>query len=478
MGYRFLGGKFEETGLILLESTPPVAAVSIDGSLTTYKTPAQISRPAPGRYAVTVSLPGHRDWTKTFDLKPHWVTRAEQVVLLPTAIEPTRVFPQPVSSFGLSPDGRLLVFADTQSPPNLWLKTVALDEDAACIVPGAKSDFPRGAVVKQIDVCLTGRAALVTVTRPDKDETRLYWLSLREPYALVRVDNLLPTAAERYRVNPRAPRQLFALSGNRLCRIDVMEKTIKWDIAQPVETFEVAEDSLWLLKENSSTVFARPLNSNDPADDREVFGVATLERSVGARRLAVSGNRNAAVLAGGKALLRTSAAASELTPMFREARALVFSPDHLRVAVAEPRQLYMLPAYPLGGLLPEARLTEEDARGLKLVAKTESSEFTEFFWWADSAHLLVRRGDTVEFVETQLEGGQNRHEILKLKSPTAEMAFDAAAATLYFTDQRETTASASAHFLYAARLRATPRGWFEWLTKGGIISPAPAARNP
>ncbi len=49
---------------ILIESIPSGASVFVNGEMLAEKTPTQVRDAAPGRYALLVSMPGHRDWTK------------------------------------------------------------------------------------------------------------------------------------------------------------------------------------------------------------------------------------------------------------------------------------------------------------------------------------------------------------------------------------------------------------------------------
>src|SRR5438445_238750 len=84
----------------------------------------------------------------------------------------------------------LLVYADTQSPPCIWMKPLGTDEESLCVVPQERSDFPKNAIVEAIEIGLGGRAALVSIATETKEPNRrrTYWVSLREPYLLVCVD--------------------------------------------------------------------------------------------------------------------------------------------------------------------------------------------------------------------------------------------------------------------------------------------------
>src|SRR5262245_34702559 len=121
LGYRLRGGHLEETGLVLLESTPSAAEVWVDGKPTGKKTPTEISLSAPGQYAVALRLGEHRLWHKQLAIRPQKVTRAEKIVLVPEKIESMSVGTHSVSTFALTGDGKALVIADTESPPNLWM---------------------------------------------------------------------------------------------------------------------------------------------------------------------------------------------------------------------------------------------------------------------------------------------------------------------------------------------------------------------
>lgn|GEM_PF-2831349 len=484
MGYRFrLGDEsgrttivVEERGLILLESTPSGASVSVDGTLTKLKTPASIYRPAPSECTVTLSLLGHQEWTRAFKVQPQTVSRAENIVLPPSKIEPQLVTAMPVSCFALSGDGKFLAFADTANPPHLWLKDTSSAEDAVKIPHDSPRFFSPKTVVQQIEFAAGSRAALITARVGDATANQTFWLSLREPYELVKLDELV-SGGETFKINPRTPHQVFVVAGGQLNRVDAKERTVKRDISRDIEAVELGDDSLWLVRQGSSVIHARPFNSDEPADDKELLTFATpvpdgaLEPT---RRIVADGSRNAALLLANEgALVRDDT--RKLAPAFQGVQMIAFSPDHRWVALADANSVQIIDAFPIRGALFE-RSTEPQREMLQPYRVENGTSISQIFWWDDAAHLLVRRGKMLDLIETDLPLGGHRIVLLDNLPEDSPLSFDPKEAAVYFTKRAES--GAGELLLYSARLRAPAKGMLDWLIKPKPPTPSATLSAP
>ncbi len=76
-----------KTGLVYLSSEPPGATVYIGGKKVADKTPTVLRDLVPGQYAVTLSLAGHEDWSRTLSVGPAKATVIEHVLLFPEALK-------------------------------------------------------------------------------------------------------------------------------------------------------------------------------------------------------------------------------------------------------------------------------------------------------------------------------------------------------------------------------------------------------
>lgn len=477
MGYRFRLGseegksswRLEERGLILLESNPPGATVSIDGSLTKLKTPVSIYRPAPSECTIALQLDGYQPWSRTFQVTPQIVSRAEKIILPPATIEAQLVTSAPITCFALSADGKFLACGIGSTTPCLWIKETTSNEEPIKIFPhGQQHSFAPNGSISKIEIATGNRAALVTTKVGDTPE-QTFWVSLREPHEFVKLNDII-AGGEMFKINPRAPHQVFVVAGGRLHRVDVKERAIKSDISRNVETIEIGDDGLWLLKNGDRVIYARPFNSNDPADDKALLehddslDVAKTNN----RQLIVDGSRNVAILAAGSgALVRNDS--KKLATLFKSTHAVAFSPNHLFVALADDHSIQILDAFPIRSALFE-RSAEPQKEMLAPYRVADGKPITQIFWWDDSAHLLVRRGKTLELIETDAPLGGHRHVLLDNLPEDSPLGFDAKEATIYFTQRA--AANTGEMLLFSARLRPSSKGMLDWL-----IRPKPPASS-
>lgn len=111
-----------KTGMLILDSAPRGAKISLDGReqsdllgrLTSggeleYRTPAKIKRLLPGDYQVTFELPGYWPWSKKLPVYPGASTYAEDVVLFKNNL-PIQLAKGAIREFSMSPAGGKAVF--------------------------------------------------------------------------------------------------------------------------------------------------------------------------------------------------------------------------------------------------------------------------------------------------------------------------------------------------------------------------------
>lgn len=108
-GYRYNSrtGKIEATGIMVIESLPAGAKISIGDENTDKTTPARLTGLLPREYAVTVSLPDYRPWRQTMTVEKNKTAFADRIRLFPASL-PELVFDKPVDKLAASSDGLLL----------------------------------------------------------------------------------------------------------------------------------------------------------------------------------------------------------------------------------------------------------------------------------------------------------------------------------------------------------------------------------
>ncbi len=111
-GYRYNSrtGKIEATGILVLESLPAGAKISIGDEDTGKTTPARLTGFLPREYAVTVSLPGYHLWRQTMTVEKNKTSFADRIRLFPASL-PELVFDKPVQKIAAASDGSMLAAA-------------------------------------------------------------------------------------------------------------------------------------------------------------------------------------------------------------------------------------------------------------------------------------------------------------------------------------------------------------------------------
>src|SRR5579871_947654 len=102
-------GDIVQNGLLFLDSKPSGADIYINGQNHGSKTSARLILPA-AKYTVILKRSGYRDWTKTFSLQEHSISRFVYPFLFP--LKPS---PVPLKSYTAEPP------LATASPDRHWL---------------------------------------------------------------------------------------------------------------------------------------------------------------------------------------------------------------------------------------------------------------------------------------------------------------------------------------------------------------------
>jgi hypothetical protein len=152
-GYKIGNGlKVQKTGILILDSEPEGARISLNGESQEYflgryirtraryvTTPAKLKSLLPGEYAVRMELDGYWPWQKKLDVLPGQSTFAEDVILFKNEL-PLLVARGAFSAQDTGPDGRFSVAQGTDGAVLIDLEeqiATALERSAtSTFVPG------------------------------------------------------------------------------------------------------------------------------------------------------------------------------------------------------------------------------------------------------------------------------------------------------------------------------------------------------
>lgn len=100
---------FETTAVLALDTTPPGAAIELNGRLLDAVTPATLERLTPGRYRVRLALPGHYGWSRTVTLDGGAALSFSTILLMPRNPRLTQLLDEAVTDFWMDADGTISV---------------------------------------------------------------------------------------------------------------------------------------------------------------------------------------------------------------------------------------------------------------------------------------------------------------------------------------------------------------------------------
>lgn len=161
-GYRFDFGKkvLNSTGLVVIQSDPSGAQITIDGKLKS-ATQATITLP-PGSYTIAIAKEGFQPWEKRVKVQGEVVNKIE-ALLIPANPSLTALTVSGVISPTLSPDGSKVAYVVPDQPqatisstisatrPGIWVldlvdKPLGLNRDARQIAQSNGVDFTKAAL--------------------------------------------------------------------------------------------------------------------------------------------------------------------------------------------------------------------------------------------------------------------------------------------------------------------------------------------
>lgn len=239
LGYRFDSDNrtLDQGGLIQVESRPSGALVFYDGNQLSGKTPRQINASA-GSHTVRMMRDGYRPWQKTIAVEAggvHWLNYA---LLVPEDLKPSpvREFSDIEAASPLPGEDRMLVMASDRQPK---FQLVDLDSKAAVksiALPTRIRPDGNGKYVIH-DWSSNGRAVLLEYKSPVS--SRWYILDVREPSRSVDASAIAGTgqALRDVKFVTDSDRQLYAMLGQTIRRIDVNQRTISAPLVEGVTNY-------------------------------------------------------------------------------------------------------------------------------------------------------------------------------------------------------------------------------------------------
>ncbi|HSX41128.1 MAG TPA: PEGA domain-containing protein [Candidatus Saccharimonadales bacterium] len=292
--YDFKSGRLQHRGLVILESIPSGAKITVDGKLIKQKTPYRNTFVG-GQHDFVVSKDGYRTWHKLIEAIPAQVSLAQYVILMPQHIQAKEVVNRAaISQFMASRDHRRIGYVVPTGPDaGVWW----VDSNSRAqtkIFASAPANDTQSAESVQL-MAWSDDATHLMVRSQIGDAVRYLMLSSGgdTPINLTDVFKVDLAVAN---ISPSNWREIYLLSGGELRRLDIAAGSTSPVLADHVMSYSFAGDrvvyvdgskpthSLWLMDHGGKK---QQLVSALPAGEHYSLDFATY---IGSAQVAVVNN--------------------------------------------------------------------------------------------------------------------------------------------------------------------------------------------
>lgn len=247
-------GQLIQNGLILVDSAPDGATVTLNGRAEGKVTPARLPVPA-GDYDVNLALSGYRNWSRSFDLQGSEVIWLDYPIFVPEKIDTASMGGLPNLSFAeLSANKKYIIAAQKNNKSELTLieldgskdtktKTVTLPDSILTRVKDKLGSF---------EFVAWGPNNKHILFRHLNDTVSEYiWVDVTKPETAINVSKQFSTAFEDMRF-ARDTDQLFGIDKGNLRHINLDDKTLGPILASNVIEIQKAKDNLFYFVSQES----------------------------------------------------------------------------------------------------------------------------------------------------------------------------------------------------------------------------------
>ena len=223
------------------------------------KTPVAITRLLPGRYRIKVHSPGFQTWQQELSVQAEEVTRVERVLLVPE--KPNVFFPTPFSFYRIivSNEGKFL-FLMSREKEELRLHAFDLKKKRSFPVLTQKVASRK---IVELASSTDDRRLLVCFKEDLKSDCLV--ASLARSSVPISLASFLDHPVTNVRLNPRDSKEIFYLSGNELCQLNLDDQTKKIGLLKDVRSFEVVRDKIYYFTRDFH-LFSSNLDGKESVD--------------------------------------------------------------------------------------------------------------------------------------------------------------------------------------------------------------------
>jgi len=397
--------QFSKAGLVLIDSNPNGAIVSLGNKQTNKKTPYRYTSAPIGNLAIMLEKPEYRNWLINTIVKPGEVTFVDYAILLPIILQQQSVVQPQTYETVIQSGNHEKTIAFSRNP--LTLYTLSSSGQAKVLYQPSSNVSPPEQIVdiSQIQLSHDGNHVIFRQRRAD-NITQTIVIETNN----LKIDNLTAEFGftfDNLQFNQRDSSELFWLEAGVIKKIRLNNKSISANLISSVANLNVEKDRLLITHSAQSDPAIQQLSSYDLSgqDEKKILQLPFSQAGYQARYIPSRYaeyitilNRSTAQLQLIKNPYAQDNIQTTTTDLGSGVTDLVINPSNRFIAIRQNDQL----------------------RTLDLEFNTDSSVGTSLQglaqWdWYDDYHMILRQNQQIRFIDYD---GQNNQII----TPVADVA--------------------------------------------------------
>ncbi|GEM_PF-2881194 len=256
------GERLIKTGLISVATSPPGAAIDIDGRRQPLVTPAVLRNLKPGEYALTISMPGHRPWSGRVPVEAERAVTFEKILLIPDAPEAHLVHAGPFRALRPMPGTPFVLVFRGPALKDALVVDARNEKARPLFSPDAVFASAKLQSLHTID----GSDRLFVVARTE-GVTRYLWARVeREETRVSDITHLFPEAPPEPRWDADRPEEIFFEVNGYLSRVHPESAAVYPKFLNGLKGFGLADGRLYAIEADGAFVRAlRDGTDREPA---------------------------------------------------------------------------------------------------------------------------------------------------------------------------------------------------------------------
>lgn len=240
-----------KTGLVLIDSNPDNAQVSLNNKKIDKKTPYRYSGAPAGNLEVSLQKDQYRDWSKKSTVIPGEVTFVNYVLLLPDVLDQEQIGSDIVFSNIIQSENNQKTFALAKLPLSIF--SISDDGDTKEIYSAVQSSDPANPIVDLYNIKVSNDGQRLLFDQKLANNTNQ---TITIDTSNLRVNNLTTEFGFVFsdiRFNPKNNSELFWLDSGVLKKVQINDKNISSNLIDSIFQLDVEEDRLLVVKTSTTT---------------------------------------------------------------------------------------------------------------------------------------------------------------------------------------------------------------------------------